>query len=107
MLLGDFVRPGSHVDLVGGFTPDMWEADDALLRKAKVFVNSRASAIEHSGDICQPQRNAVLSVDDIGRDLYALVSGTTVRNPQDITFYKNAGGAHIDLMVAHSFLERL
>ena len=41
---GADVRPGTHVDLVGGFTPGMREADDELVGKASVFVDTRSGA---------------------------------------------------------------
>ena len=56
-----------------------------------------------AGDICQPIRTGLLSAADIKGDLYDLVRSAPLRSPEEITLYKNAGGAHIDLMVARSF----
>jgi ornithine cyclodeaminase len=102
LITGAHVRPGCHVDLVGGFEPEMRESDDTLVANATVFVNYRATAID-AGDICQPIRTGLLSAADIKGDLYDLVRSAPLRSPEEITLYKNAGGAHIDLMVARSF----
>lgn len=104
LVLGESVRPGCHVDLVGGFTPMMREADDALVKKAQVYVNCRATAIEHTGDICQPIVNNILTPDDILGDLFEIVQRAPQRQPDEVTLYKNAGGAHIDLLVASALL---
>jgi ornithine cyclodeaminase/alanine dehydrogenase-like protein (mu-crystallin family) len=104
LILSEFVQPGSHVDLVGGFTPDMREADNNLILNSKVFVNCWSTTIEHAGDICQPIAQGVLSVADIRGDLFDLVKSPITRSQQDITLYKNAGGAHIDLIVASALL---
>ncbi len=60
LILGDLLRPGCHVDLVGGYRPDMREADDATIKRARVFVDNRDTAITQTGDISQPIANGVL-----------------------------------------------
>lgn len=69
-------------------------------------MNSRPSAIGYTGDICQPMVAGIIGEGDIRGDLFDLVRGRRHREPEEITFYKNAGGAHVDLMVARSFFER-
>ncbi len=51
---GALVRPGTHVDLVGAFTPEMRESDDALVQRAEVFVDTFAGALKEAGDLVQP-----------------------------------------------------
>ncbi|MCU9850352.1 ornithine cyclodeaminase [Defluviimonas sp. WL0024] len=103
LITGEDVRPGTHVDLVGGYAPDMREADDDLMTRAKVFVDCRLTAVDHTGDICNPVSRGLLSPADILGDLFDLVAAPIEREGDDITLYKNAGGAHFDLMVAHAF----
>jgi len=50
LILGDWLRPGQHVDLVGGFTPRMREADNAAIAKARVFVDTFEGALAEAGD---------------------------------------------------------
>lgn len=100
-LRGDLVRPGSHVDLIGSFTPEMREADDALIAKARVHVDYRDTTIDVAGDLTQPIAAGVIRREDVLGDLYDLIAGAAGRgSAQEITLYKNGGGAHLDLMVA-------
>lgn len=109
ILHGAWLKPGAHVDLVGGFSPDTREADNETLRRARLFVDCRESALEGVGDIVAPLRDGIISEHDILGDLFDLAGGMNSGRGTDdeITVYKNAGGAHLDLMVAAALLERL
>lgn len=101
ILSGDWVGPGTHVDLIGAFKADMREADDTLLKKARLFADSRATTLHHIGEYKIPLAAGVIREDDILGDLYDLVGGVVGRTAADqITVYKNGGGAHLDLMTA-------
>src|SRR5690606_21774649 len=69
------LKPGTHVDLVGGFTPSMREADDETIRRARVYVDTRAGATKEAGDIVQPLASGVLAADGIVADLFELTRG--------------------------------
>lgn len=101
LILGDWVRPGTHVDLIGAFKADMREADDALMAKAALFVDSRETA-GHIGELILPIASGAITADSVLGDLYDLVrSGARRRQSDDeITLFKNGGGAHLDLMIA-------
>ncbi|EEG09933.1 ornithine cyclodeaminase family protein [Pseudogulbenkiania ferrooxidans] len=104
---GKFVRPGTHVDLVGGYRPDMQEADCEVLRGARIFVDDRENAA-HSGDIQIPLQAQVIQADQIEGDLFDLCQMPAFhRSAEDRTVYKNAGGAHLDLIVSQLVVERL
>lgn len=102
LILGANLRPGTHLDLVGGYTPETREADDEAARRARVFVDRRESAFKGVGDILQPIADGAIGTADVLGDLYDLIGGAVPgrRSPSDITFFKNAGGAHLDLMTA-------
>lgn len=101
ILKGDWIKPGTHVDLIGAFKPNMREADDTLLKKSEIFVDSRETTIGHIGEIQIPLENGVISKADILGDLYELCTGKANRSSQGaITFFKNGGGAHLDLMTS-------
>ncbi|HBB78910.1 ornithine cyclodeaminase [Stutzerimonas xanthomarina] len=107
LVRGALVRSGSHVDLVGGFRPDMREADDEVARGARIFVDDRVTAA-CSGDIQAPLQAGVISENQIEGDLYDLCQHAAFsRSASDKTLYKNAGGAHLDLMVAQYVIARL
>ncbi|MFN3844312.1 MAG: ornithine cyclodeaminase family protein [Paracoccaceae bacterium] len=106
IIRGDWVKPGTHVDLIGAFKADMREADDALLRKARIFVDSRDTTIGHIGELMIPIAAGVISESDVIADLYDLAAGATNRVADDeITIFKNGGGAHLDLMIARILYE--
>lgn len=103
ILRGAWLRPGQHVDLIGAYRPDMREADDDVMRRGRVFVDSRDSTIGHIGEIKDPIADGVITETDILADFYDL--GAFTRQPDDITVFKNGGGAHLDLMTARHILD--
>jgi ornithine cyclodeaminase len=101
VLHGSWVTPGTHVDLIGAYRPDMREADDELIENAELFVDSRKTAIHDIGELAIPIRKDIITERDIRADLYDLCNGAAGRtSEQAITVYKNGGGAHLDLMTA-------
>ena len=107
LLQGAWLKSGAHLDLVGGFTEAMREADDETVRKAIVYVDSRDTA-RHCGDIAAPIKAGTLCDDDIVADLFQLCRGERKGREQadEITFFKNGGGGHLDLMTARFLLTR-
>lgn len=97
---GAWLKPGTHLDLVGSFRPGMRETDDQAVRRARIVTDS-ALAIEESGDLCQPLRAGVLRAGAIGT-LSDLVRGIGAepRAPHDITLFKSVGTALSDLAAA-------
>lgn len=101
ILQGEWLKAGQHIDLIGAYRPDMREADDAALKKARIFVDSRATTIEHIGELKRPIAAGVITADDVVADYYNIASGAFARgNDTEITLFKNGGGAHLDLMTA-------
>ncbi|WP_114348193.1 ornithine cyclodeaminase family protein [Paracoccus lutimaris] len=105
VLKGEWVRPGTHVDLVGAFRGDMREADDTLLRRARIFVDSRETTLEHIGELKIPLAAGVISPESVLGDYYDLEARRAGRvTPEEITLCKNGGGAHLDLMTARAII---
>ena len=101
ILQGEWLKAGQHIDLIGAYRPDMREADDAALKKARIFVDSRATTIEHIGELKRPIAAGVITADDVVADYYDIAFGAFARgNNSEITLFKNGGGAHLDLMTA-------
>lgn len=108
LLRGAWVGPGTHVDLIGAFKPDMREADDALLQKARLFVDSRETTIGHIGELTIPLKAGAIAEADVLADLYELAGGASGRTAEgEVTVFKNGGGAHLDLMTAKAILRLL
>jgi ornithine cyclodeaminase len=106
LIRGEWLRPGQHLDLIGAYRPDMHEADAQCFRRASVFVDSRATTIEHIGDIRTPIREGVIGAGDVRGDFYDIATGLFGRTHDDeITLCENGGGAHLDLMTARYILD--
>lgn len=108
VLLGVHVRPGTHVDLVGAFTRDMRESDDALVSMAELYVDTFAGALKEAGDLVQPIEAGTLDRGRVMAELADLVSG---RHPgrstkEGITLFKSVGTALEDLCAARLVYER-
>jgi ornithine cyclodeaminase/alanine dehydrogenase-like protein (mu-crystallin family) len=109
LIEGHWLPLGVHLDLVGGFKPEMREADDDCIRRARVFVDTRAGALGEAGDIVQPMQAGVLAEDDIAGDLFDLARGSRAgrRYHDQITLFKSVGTAIEDLAGARLALENL
>ena len=104
LIMGEWLRPGQHIDLIGAYRPDMREVDDAALLKSRVFVDSFDTTIGHIGEMKIPLEAGTIPRDHLLADYYDLPSFT--RAPDDITLFKNGGGAHMDLMTSRYILDR-
>jgi ornithine cyclodeaminase len=109
LIEGRWLKPGTHLDLVGSFMPDMRECDDDCVLKARLFVDSRMFAIDQPGDLADPLRRGVIARDRIEADLFELCRRDLVVNRRDdeITLFKNGGGGHLDLFTALYVFDRL
>ena len=99
---GSWLNPGTHVDLIGAYTPDMREADDEVLRRASLFVDARETTIQHIGELTIPLASGVIDETDVLADLSDLCRqkhGGRL-SADEITVFKNGGGGHLDLMCA-------
>lgn len=108
LIRGDWLQPGQHLDLVGAFRPDMRECDDAAVRRARVFVDTRAGALAEAGDIVQPIESGALDPADVAGDLFELTRGERAgrRYYDQITLFKSVGTALEDLAAAELAAER-
>jgi ornithine cyclodeaminase len=100
-LRGAWLKPGTHVDLVGGFKPAMRESDDETLFRSRVYVDTR-HAMEEAGDLLGPLERGVIRESDVQGDLFQLCRGEVAgRGGKDeITLFKSAGTAVEDLAAA-------
>ena len=108
LIEGLWLQPGQHVDLVGGYRPDMREADDEAVERARVFVDTREGACSEAGDIVQPLESGLLAAEDIAADLFELARGERAgrRFYDQITLFKSVGTALEDLGAAQLAYER-
>ena len=106
VLQGNWLKSGAHVDLVGAYTVSMREVDDNTLQRGALYVDCSDTTVDHIGELVIPLASGVIEHDSVVGDLYDLIAqgtgdGGRIRDSQQITIFKNGGGAHRDLMVAH------
>lgn len=99
VLKGEWLQAGQHVDLIGAYRPDMREADDTALQRARVFVDSYDTTLDHIGELKIPLSTGAIQKDHVIADYYALDQFER-QSDDDITLFKNGGGAHLDLMTS-------
>jgi len=102
LIRGEWLTPGTHLDLVGGFTPQMRETDDTAVQRAELFVDTRTGALKEAGDLLQPINSGTIEASDIRADLYNLTRGHHPgrRHFEEITLFKSVGVALEDLAAA-------
>ncbi|MFZ6642208.1 ornithine cyclodeaminase family protein [Undibacterium sp. TC4M20W] len=103
VVLSDYVKAGTHLDLVGGFKPDMREVDDELMSRATVFVDTYAGALAEAGDITQTLANGSLAKSAIVAELAELCADKHLgrKSNAEITLFKSVGTAIEDLCAAN------
>lgn len=102
LVRGKWLKKGTHLDLVGGFTPRMREADDDAVKKSRVYVDTRAGALKEAGDIVQSLKSGALKKDGVRGDLFELCRGKAKGRTKvsEITLFKSVGTALEDLAAA-------
>ena len=107
LVRGAWLRPGHHVDLIGGFTEEMRESDDETVRRALLFADTREGALSEAGDFIQPIKKGIISESDIEADLVDLITKKHLgrSSVKDITLFKSVGTALEDLATAQLAFE--
>ena len=104
LIRGDWLREGTHLDLIGAYRPDMREADDAALARARVFCDLAQDG-RRDGRADDPHR---LGRARRGARWWPTTTRRTAMargSDREITLFKNGGGAHLDLMVSRHILD--
>ena len=108
VVLGEWLRPGVHLDLVGAFKKDMRETDDAVMSRADlIIVDDRAAALAEGGDVVQAIASGAIDATRVAGELRDLARGThpgRTRNDQ-ITVFKSVGFALEDLAAATAVVD--
>lgn len=104
---GEWLRPGTHLDLVGAFLPSMRETDSEAVRRARIVVDTREGALEEAGDLLIPISEGVIAESAIHTQLSDLLKGEGARgDAEEITLFKSVGYALEDLIAARLLVEQ-
>ena len=103
VIRGAWLRPGTHLDLIGAYRIDMREADDDAITAGRLFVDSRTTTLGHIGEVQDPIDRGVIGPHAIVADFYDAAAFAR-ETDAEITVFKNGGGAHLDLMTARWML---
>ena len=105
LICGDWLQPGQHINLIGAYRPDMREADDTALRRSSLYVDSFETTVDHIGELKIPISEGMIARDDLIADYYDLAKFGR-HSEEEITLFKNGGGAHLDLMTSQYILQK-
>jgi len=94
VLMGEWLSPGAHINAIGATRPDWRELDDAVLRRARIFVEAREAAMKESGD--------VIAAGNIFAEIGEVLAGTKAgrESAEEITLFKSVGVAVEDIVAA-------
>lgn len=105
---GKMLKPGTHINAIGSFRPDMQEVDEQTICRSKIFVDSLFACLEEAGDIIIPLRKGIIDKSAIQAELGELALGLKPGrlNNQEITYFKSVGNAVQDVSVAFAIWQR-
>ncbi len=107
----EWVKPGTHLGLMGAFTPHMAEAEPQLLPKTRLFVDSREAVMQKGGEVLQALQQGLIADADVLGELADLLAPSPKMagrmSDQDITVFKSVGFAALDLIAAEHILQGL
>ena len=108
LIMGDWIKPGQHLDLVGAFTPDMAEVDSKAVAMSKIVVDTYEGALSESGELINALKEGCIKKKDILSDLRGLIlKEKSIRNDSnDITLFKSVGTALEDLAAAELVIKK-
>ena len=100
---GNLLSPGTHINAIGSYLPDVRELDDVTARRGRWFVEEHTRVFEESGDVLLPIANGTVGADFVVDDLFGLCAGGAGRtSAEEITVFKSVGLAIEDLAIAEA-----
>ena len=108
VLLGEWLRPGVHVNAVGASIPTARELDTEAVARSRLFVDRRESALNEAGDVLIPMEEGAFDAGHILAELGELLTGRAHgrRTDDEVTLFKSLGLAVEDLACARYLYDR-
>lgn len=96
------LKPGTHINAVGAFTPEMQEIPPATVVRARIVIDNLGAILTEAGDLLKPMHDGLIEQSVFETELGNVVAGKAVgrENDQEITFFKSVGNAVQDVVVA-------
>jgi ornithine cyclodeaminase/alanine dehydrogenase-like protein (mu-crystallin family) len=108
LFAGNLIRPGTHINAVGAFTPQNRELDSEAIARSRVVVDTYGGALAEAGDLLKPLAEGRIDREHIVADLHAALKDPAAirRSATEITLFKSVGCALEDMVAARLLLER-
>lgn len=108
VLLGDWISPGAHVNVVGSSTPSNREVDTAAVVRSRLYVDRRESTLNEAGDFLIPKKEGAIGDDHIRGEIGEVLLGKAPgrRSPEEITLFRGLGLAVEDVASARHIYEK-
>jgi ornithine cyclodeaminase/alanine dehydrogenase-like protein (mu-crystallin family) len=108
ILLGEWLTPGAHLNVVGSSIATAAEIDTPAVVKSRFFVDCRDSTRNEGGEYLRALKAGAISPEHILGEIGEVANGSQVgrRSPSDITLFKSLGIAPQDLASAHFVLQK-
>lgn len=102
------LKPGTHINGVGAFTPEMQEVPPATVARSTVVIDSLEAILAEAGDLLKPLHDGLISEEHFHRELGQVADGSAPgrANDDEITFFKSVGNAVQDVVVARRAVDR-
>lgn len=101
------LKPGTHINAVGAYTPEMQEIPAETVQRSKVVIDHHQASMAEAGDLLIPLKQGLISADHIYAELGEIAAGLKPgrQSPQEITFFKSVGVAVQDVAAANAVLQ--
>jgi len=102
LVLGDWIKPGTHTDFIGNHHATKRECDTALVTKSKVYADSYVNCFKEAGEVLVPIAEGAITKNHVVGELTEMCSGSVKlrESDEEITLFKSIGMALSDLVGA-------
>lgn len=101
------IRPGTHINAIGAYTPEMQELPPDTVLRAKVVIDDYEASMAEAGDLLIPIKQGLMTAEHIYAELGDIITGQKVgrTSPEELTVFKSVGVAVQDVAVSAAVLE--
>ena len=102
ILMGEWVRPGTHVNVVGSSYAGPAEVDGELVRRSRFVVDSREGVLAQGAEFLRAKAAGLVGDEHIVGEIGQVLAGDVVgrRSAEEVTVYKSLGHVAQDLACA-------